>query len=204
MIDEGYIKFESIWRKTAPLQHAEIDDLVRWRRPLFAAGLIGQYADAGIGYGNISLRVSPDDSSVFLITATQTGHLAELSRQHFALVESFDLQRNQVYSRGAAEASSESMTHAAIYQLDRGIRAVVHVHNREMWLRLKGSIATTNAAIAYGTPAMADEFARLFVTSDFAQNGIAVMGGHEDGLIATGHTMQEAAEKILSLHAKFG
>jgi hypothetical protein len=164
MIDEGYIKFESIWRRTAPLIHPEIDDLIRWRRPLFAAGLIGQYAGTDIGYGNISLRVMPDDSAGFVITATQTGHLPELDRQHFALVEHFDLQRNQVYSHGAAEASSESMTHAAIYQLNHGIRAVVHVHSRELWLRLQDSVATTNAAIAYGTPAMAMEFARLFVT----------------------------------------
>jgi hypothetical protein len=204
MIDEGYIKFESVWRETAALQHPEIDELIRWRRPLFAAGLIGQYADSGIGYGNISLRVSPLGRAQFIITATQTGHLPELTRQHFALVTEFNIASNQVHSSGATEASSESMTHAAIYQLDQRIRAVVHVHDNNLWLRLRDRVATTNSAIAYGTPAMAEEFSRLFFESDFSKSGIAVMAGHDEGLIATGQSMQEAAEKILSLHAEFG
>ena len=57
MIDEGYIKFESKWQRTEPLDFPDIDDLIKWRRPLYAAGLIGHYEDLGIGYGNISLRM---------------------------------------------------------------------------------------------------------------------------------------------------
>jgi len=204
MIDEGYIKFESIWQKTDPLSHAGIDELIEWRRPLFAAGLIGQYADVGIGYGNISLRVPSADLTRFIITATQTGHLSELQPQHFALVTGFDLQRNQLHSAGPSEASSESMTHAAIYELDQDIGAIVHVHSEKLWSRLKNSIATTSAEVAYGTPAMAQEFVRLFADSDFSTSGIAVMAGHSEGLIATGRSMQEAAQKVLFLHAGFG
>jgi hypothetical protein len=204
MIDEGYIKFESHWRKTAPLEYQEIEDLIRWRQPLFEAGLIGQYSEPAIGYGNLSMRLAADAAVQFIITATQTGHLPALGRQHFALVTACDLAHNRLYCAGAAQASSESMTHAAIYQLDQSFRAVVHVHSKTLWLRLKDKIATTSAAVAYGTPEMALEFRHLFDASDFSKSGVAVMAGHEEGLIATGPSMQEATEKILALHAEFG
>ncbi len=201
MIDEGYIKFDSRWRRTPPLTYPEIEELIQWRRPLYTADLIGHYVGHNIGYGNISMRLA--ESNNFVITATQTGHLSELDGQHFALVTGFDTDRNRLHSEGAAEPSSESMTHAAIYQLDQRIRAVVHVHSRKLWLRLKYSAATTSAGIAYGTPAMAQEFSRLFRDTDFAKTGIAVMAGHDEGLVSTGESLQQAAERILSLDAAF-
>jgi hypothetical protein len=69
MIDEGYIKFESKWRRTEPLDFPDIDDLIKWRRPLYAAGLIGHYEDLGIGYGNISLRMP--GAAGFLISGSR-------------------------------------------------------------------------------------------------------------------------------------
>lgn len=197
MIDEGYIKFESDWRQTDALGNPEIDALIRWRRPLYAAGLIGHYADAGIGYGNISARAG--EPGQFIISGTQTGHLAELGREHFALVTDYDIERNAVRSTGAAQASSESMTHAVIYEIDAHISAIVHVHSDELWVRLKGRVPTTREDVAYGTPEMATEFRRLFDETDFPQTGIAVMAGHHAGLIGTGRSMREAAKRILSL-----
>jgi len=200
MIDEGYIKFVSVWLKTPPLQHPEIDELIRWRRPLFAAGLVGYYEDGGVGFGNISMRIAPGEGDQFIITATQTGHLPELGREHFSLVTAFDLERNEVHCSGAAEASSESLTHAAIYRLDARINAIVHVHSRKLWSDLRGQVATTNPEVSYGTPEMAREFGRLFEETDFSDTGIAVMAGHDEGLVATGSSLGEAAEKILSLN----
>jgi L-ribulose-5-phosphate 4-epimerase len=201
VIDEGYIKFESDWTKTAALNYAEIDDLIYWRKPLYAAGLIGHYADVGIGYGNISARLSQNTG--FIISGTQTGHLQELDSSHFALVSKYDISHNIVSSSGATEASSESMTHAAIYELDDKIRAVVHVHSDKLWVGLKGVLPTTNADIAYGTPQMASEFARLFSETEFPQTGLAVMAGHDAGLISIGSNLQEATERILVLHEEF-
>lgn len=196
MIDEGYIKFESRWQCTDALTDPEIVELIRWRNLLFSAGLIGHYADINIGYGNISARV--DTTNEFIISGTQTGHLSEVSNLHFARVTEFDIERNRVFSEGATEASSESMTHAALYQLDPGIRAVVHIHSDAMWLGLKDQAPTTNGDVAYGTPEMAAEFGRLFRETDFSTTGIAVMAGHGGGLISTGASVQEAAEKFLS------
>lgn len=201
MIDEGYIKFDSHWQKTEPLDNAEIETLNRWRRPLYDAGLIGHYAELGIGFGNLSVRTGKDGQ--FIISGSQTGHLANLGPEHYALVKDYDIERNRVTSIGAHEASSESMTHAAIYDLDPDIGAVVHVHSEVLWAGLKDSAATTNAEVAFGTPAMAREFRRLFKETDFSLTGIAVMAGHEAGLVSTGSSLQEAAERILALDAKF-
>lgn len=201
MIDEGYIKFDSHWRQTGPLDNAEIESLNRWRRPLYDAGLIGHYEEHGIGFGNLSVRTAAQRQ--FIISGSQTGHLPNLGAEHYALVEDYDIDRNRVYSIGAREASSESMTHAAIYELDPEIGAVVHVHSEELWAGLKGSAATTDAEVAFGTPEMAQEFRRLFKETDFQKTGIAVMAGHDSGLVSTGSNLQEAAERILAIDAKF-
>lgn len=201
MIDEGYIKFESHWRKTEALENAEIKLLNRWRRPLYDAGLIGHYEEHGISFGNLSVRAGTEGQ--FIISGTQTGHLPELGDEHYAMVEDYDIDQNRVYSIGATEASSESLTHAAIYELDRYIGAVVHVHSEELWTRLKGSAATTDAGVAFGTPDMAREFQRLFQETDFEEIGIAVMAGHESGLVSTGRNVQEAAERILTIDSEF-
>jgi len=201
MIDEGYIKFDSHWRKTEPLDNAEIELLNRWRRPLYDAGLIGHFEEHGIGFGNLSVRAAAQRQ--FIISGSQTGQLSDLGAEHYALVEDYDIDRNRVYSIGAREASSESMTHAAIYELDPEIGAVVHVHSEAMWAGLKGSAATTDAEVAFGTPEMAREFHRLFKETDFPKTGIAVMAGHDSGLVSTGSNLQEAAERILAIDAKF-
>jgi ribulose-5-phosphate 4-epimerase/fuculose-1-phosphate aldolase len=201
MIDEGYIKFDSHWQKTEALDNAEIEILNRWRRPLYDAGLIGHYEEQGIGFGNLSVRTSAEGQ--FIISASQTGHISDLGAEHYALVEAFDIEQNLVTSRGAHEASSESLTHAAIYGLDPRIGAVVHVHSEALWAALKDSVPTTDAKVAFGTPEMANEFCRLWRETEFPETGIAVMAGHESGLVSIGRDLQEAAERILAIDAKF-
>lgn len=200
MIDEGYIKFESHWRETGALDNAEIETLNRWRTPLYEARLIGYDEELGVGYGNLSVRISGDGR--FIISGTQTGHLRDLGAEHYALVEDYDIEGNRVYSRGAREASSESLTHAAIYRLDARIGAVVHVHSDDLWATLRYSVPATNAKVAYGTPGMAHEFVRLWRETDFPGSGIAVMAGHESGLVSIGSDLQEAAERILAVHER--
>lgn len=196
MIDEGYIKFESHWRKTGCLEDDAIASLNRWRRPLFDAGLIGYDHEHDVGYGNLSVRADLNGS--FIISGSQTGNLPELGAEHYALVERCDIENNRVYSSGACEASSESLTHAAIYGLDAQIGAVVHVHCGAAWSALRGTAATTDAAVSFGTPAMAREFVRLWNETDFANSGIAVMAGHESGLVSFGADLEQAAMRMLS------
>lgn len=198
MIDEGYTKFIVDWTDRTPLSARQTADLERWRKPLFDAGLVGYYEELGIGYGNISVRAT--DARQFIVSGTQTGHLQITGPQHYALVTSYDIAANRVSCRGAVQASSESLTHAAIYELGSTVSAVVHIHNLGMWNDLKSKAASTHADVAYGTPEMADEFKRLFRESDFAEAGIAAMAGHESGVVSIGRSLQEAADRVLNLH----
>ncbi len=199
-IDEGYTKFICDWTECALPEFKEIVELCRWRRPLYDVGLIGIYADVGIGFGNISMRIG--SGLEFLVSGTQTGHLRDVGPEHFALVTNADPQRNRVCCRGAVQASSESMTHAALYQADSSIAAVVHVHSKPLWSLLRGRIPTTEKTVTYGTPEMAKEFTRLWHESDLQTTGVAVMGGHEEGLVSIGQTMAAAATRILDLQQR--
>ena len=200
-IDEGYIKYRGNWTAAAPIDAAVARLLDTWRRPLYEAGLIGEYSDQGIGFGNISVRAQ---GRSFFISGTQTGHLPVTDGRHYCLVDDFDIACNRVDCHGPVQASSESMTHAAIYELDVGIEAIVHVHSASMWAKLCDKLPTTSADVPYGTPETAGEFARLYRDSSFATNGIAVMGGHEDGLLATGESLEQAALRMLDLNREFG
>ena len=164
---------------------------------MFEADLIGHYEDLGIGFGNISLRCGKPGQ--FLISGTQTGHLPTTDETHYSLVSAYDIETNSVSCVGPAQASSEAMTHAAIYELDSAIGAIVHAHSKELWQQYLNELPTTDATVAYGTPQMAMEFRRLFRETAFGRQGLAVMAGHDEGLISIGRTLQEAAEKMLEL-----
>ena len=193
-VDEGYIKFGSDWTRGPAPDPGLTTLLNRWRRPLFDRGLVGHDDNLGVGFGNISVRAG---AGQFVISGTQTGDVTDTVGEHYTLVTGYDVDANSVSSVGPVEASSESLTHAAIYELDAGIGAIVHVHSRRLWERLRGVLPTTRADVAYGTPAMAREFARLYRETAFATDGIAVMGGHQDGIVSIGATLEEAARRIL-------
>jgi ribulose-5-phosphate 4-epimerase/fuculose-1-phosphate aldolase len=197
MLDEGYIKYQSRWSKAPAPDPAAARLLEKWREPLYAAGLVGHYKELGIGFGNISMRCR--DPGQFLITGTQTGHIASTTEQHYSLVTGYDIEGNEVFCSGPVQASSEAMTHAAIYELDPSIAAIVHVHSKALWHEHLNRLPTTSPDVAYGTPEMAKEFRRLYADSTFGRQGIAVMGGHEEGLIGIGESLEQAATKILAL-----
>ena len=196
-IDEGYIKYKSHWTAGPAPSIDAARQLDKSRHLLFAAGLIGHYEELNIGFGNISIRFGAPGQ--FLITGTQTGHIERTTQQHYSLVTRYDIARNEVNCEGPVQASSEAMTHAAIYELDAKIGAVVHVHSKALWDRHLNKLPTTSSTIGYGTPEMAQEFQRLYEETAFSEKGIAVMGGHEEGLISNGESLQLATSKALDL-----
>ena len=196
-IDEGYIKYDIDWTPGPPADVGAVQDLDTWRRALHEAGLIGIYEELGIGFGNLSVRAG--ESGQFLISGTQTGELATTDETHYSLVTHVDIDANTVSCRGPVKASSEAMTHAAIYALDDDINAIVHVHSKRLWERYRDELPTTAASVAYGTPEMAREFERLYAQTDFPRIGIAVMAGHEEGLVSFGRTLELAAQRMLAL-----
>ncbi len=211
-VDEGAIKFEAAHRQeplAARRFAASACTLIAWREIFAKTGLVGQEPGlyGGFGYGNVSCRVGPPsgprDRRSFLITGTQTSGQACMSLADFCVVESCDPTRNRVESHGPVLPSSESLTHGAIYALGSHIRYVFHAHSPTLWRRAAAlRIPTTNPRVAYGTPAMAREVARLWRSSTLPDLGLLAMGGHEDGVIAFGRTANEAGEVALRFLAK--
>lgn len=197
MIDEGYTKYAFVWRRTPPLAAELIADLNAWRNRLCDEGFIGYYPELNVGYGNVSIREG--DSGAFIISGTQTGHIPATDERHYARVLRCDIEANRVVCEGPVQASSEALTHAAIYALDGAIRAVVHVHDAALWKDLIDRIPSTSRGIGYGTPEMAREFRRLYDETAFADLGVAVMGGHEEGIVSFGTDLDQAAQRILQL-----
>ncbi|MDT8439416.1 MAG: class II aldolase/adducin family protein [Wenzhouxiangellaceae bacterium] len=195
MIDEGVIKYRLDWKPGPAAARARVEPLMAWRDKLYRAGLIGHDPTHNVGFGNISLR-TPEG---FLISGTQTGHLEFTGPEHYSRVTDYDIDANALTCTGPMPASSEALTHAGLYQLDPDINAVVHVHSNALWRQQRGRLPTTANAITYGTPAMAREFQRLYHTTEFADDGIAIMAGHADGIIAIGRDLDQAGERVLGL-----
>lgn len=199
MLDEGYIKYQIEWKKGPAPASAHLGDLLACRNRLHSRRLIGYNAELGVGFGNISIRDGKTER--FFISGTQTGHLFPLKADHCTQVTRADIPRNQLQCLGPLKASSESLTHAAVYAANPLIGAVIHVHHLEHWQRLLYQLPTTPTEIPYGTPEMAEAVKRLFVETSLAHKGFFVMGGHQEGMIAFGPDVLTAEEELLSVLA---
>lgn len=196
MQPEGVIKFEAIWRRTPPMPMGQLSELMRWRQVMYEVGLIGK-DEQGLGYGNISQRVERGTS--FLISGSGTGVLPQTGPEHFCLVERVELERNRLWCSGPVVASSESMSHAAVYQGWDSVAGVVHVHHADLWLRLIHHYPTTDPNAAYGSVAMAKSLLELMETSETRASKLIVMAGHPNGLIAFGESLAQACRVLLDL-----
>ena len=134
----------------------------------------------------------------FYITGSATGEIPVLEPGHYVYVEGYNFEDNAVMCSGPLKASSESLTHAAIYKADPGTNAVIHVHNLEQWEALKGVVPTTNPDYEYGTAGLAQDIFRLFKETDVIEKRIIVMGGDTAGLITFGNDMDEAINVLMS------
>jgi ribulose-5-phosphate 4-epimerase/fuculose-1-phosphate aldolase len=88
--------------------------------------------------------------------------------------------------------SSESLTHAAIYESDATAGAVIHCHDSTLWTAVLNEAPTTSKAAEYGTPDMAHEIMRLFTRTNVRSRKIIVLAGHEGGLVTFGKDLEEA------------
>ncbi len=197
-MEDGYIKYTSHRRAGKVTETANLVALNRARTRLFDLGLVGINA-SGIGYGNVSVRA---DAQQFVISASATGASRKLVMDQFCLVESYSLDRNEVWSMGGMDASSESMTHGAMYASNQGIHCVMHVHSRILFDRLlQCGTAATQASIPYGTPAMAHAVAQ-FARQQSSLPALLVMAGHDEGIIACGTHVSSVLDLIECTHRK--
>lgn len=200
---EGVIKYKLTHTHQAIDDVACLAELESWRSIFFALKMIGRNPDQyhGLGYGNISQRLTPD-KSCFIISGTQTGHLDKLTANHYCLVKSVDFQQNRIVSRGLTQPSSEALTHACVYQQQQSIMAVIHVHCPEIWRHtIELKLPHTQSNVAYGTLDMVTAVNDLFESGSFRQNGIFTMLGHEDGVVAFGPDLETAGITLVKFLA---
>lgn len=207
VIDDGVIKYDrSNFSRCEGLFIDEYQDLEYWRKKLYKINLIGEYPEAQVGFGNMS--VVKDYTSFFqsahpqfVITGTQTGKYADLNGTHYTRVLDYKISELKIKMMGSIEASSEALTHAAIYDANPNIQAVFHIHSKEIWEgMIEDKSDYTAAEIPYGTV----EMARATQECIRGKNaGVFCMHGHEDGVVIYGTSMDEAGRLTLELHSKY-
>ena len=190
---EGVIKFNLTFR-TGKLVDVDVAELSAWRTVLKDLGLLGQTPGRydGCGFGNISQRCADG----FVISGTQTGALEAVTLDDYAVCETWELQRNAVDARGTVKPSSESLSHASIYDVHESVTCALHAHSPDIWRNsVELGIAVTDESVAYGTPEIAKEIGRLITGMD--SPGIFSMGGHEDGVFTFGGSLAEAGQLMV-------
>ncbi len=195
---EGIVKFNCVWNKeTIDLLTAEeLRELNYWRDLLRKKSLIGAN-EKGLGFGNISIRLP--DGEKFVITGSQTGHLKELKQEDLALVTDFSLKNNYVMCLGFTKASSEALSHAAIYSSSREHRAVIHFHSRRIWEKSFYLYSSSDPRAAYGTPELAESIKDILTNHSPKDPSVILLGGHPEGVITFGNSLKRAAEEALKL-----
>ena len=197
---EGVIKYQ------LDHQSHEIDfditELIAWRSLLYKLELINQHSEKydGLSYGNISVRVG-SDSDQFIISASQTGHSERTDKKDYTLVTRYNIRQNSMKSIGTKRPSSEALTHAAIYEANSAIQTVIHVHSPEIWRYTKElELSHIEKHIDYGSVEMAKAVAELCKATPAGT--VFTMLGHEDGVVAYGHSFSFSCCLLIETLAK--
>jgi len=194
-----YVKF-TYQRTGAEIERFDqLADLNAYRRKLVDQHLLG-VDSSGIGFGNLSVRDGATRN--FYITGSATGGLPKLSLTDCVRVVDWDFKNNWLRYEGTALPSSESLTHAAIFESDPLTSAVIHCHDSVLWETLLNRAPTTSKAIPYGTPEMAYEIMRLFKETDVVSCKILVMAGHEAGIVTFGKNLDDAFDILMRAREK--
>ncbi len=131
--------------------------------------------------------------------------MAELTGEHYTRVVDYDLDRNKICAMGPkreiAGASSESLTHAAIYECNDTIKAVIHIHSQSIWQGiLNENLCHTAKSIPYGTIEMAMAVKEVLKGKS---QGYLAMAGHDEGVITFGQNFKQALVICLKLYKQY-
>ena len=202
---EGAIQFA--YNLEPPSDQIASEELIAalnaWRTILRKLELLGQDPAryAGLGFGNLSARRSAD-SAEFVISASQTGAIAQLANEHLVRVTNWNLERFWVEGQGHQPPSSETLTHAMIYAADPRIAWVMHIHDPHIWRNGRElAVPATPKGVSYGSPQMTNAVAALL---DEHQSRPLVFTtlGHEDGVFSCGPTARDTGGLLVSYLAK--
>ena len=207
-MDEGYVKYNA-YHKVIPASDIETlvpnwQELNNIRTKLYKLGLIGT-DNNGIGFGNLSMRLNADE---FIISGTGTGTKQELTLHDYCLVKTFDLSRNSIESMGPVQASSESMTHGAVYISNKTVNCVIHIHSRSIFDRmLHNKYPRTPKTATYGTPELALTIAEcvkaISKSNPLQVSGAIILPGHEPGIIVFNACPEKAYLLVEELYSRF-
>lgn len=174
-----------------------------WREVLIRLGLVGQNRDRyqGAGFGNLSAR-DPERPDEFIITASQTGGVRDLTQSELTRVLGCNLERFWVEAEGEQPPSSETLTHAMIYAADPRIEWVFHGHSPEIWQQAETlALPVTPAEVDYGSPEMVQATAELLNRHHSRPLVFATLG-HQDGVFSCGSASRDAGGLLVSYLAK--
>jgi hypothetical protein len=202
---EGVIRFAYTLEppSSPPLDAERFALLQGWRTVFKHLGLLGQNRKryGGLGFGNLSVR-APERPDQFVITASQTGTLAELQYEHLVRIVRASAERFWADAEGHQPPSSESLTHAMIYAADTPTNWVFHVHSPEIWAQAEGlGLPVTAADVAYGTPAMIAAVADV-LEAHASRPCVFVTPGHEDGVFACAGSADAAGTALVAVLAR--
>ena len=147
----------------------------------------------------VTLVSAKHKASALLYLERKQGGIPNLTVRHYTRVIDFNYQQNSVTCEGLIKASSETLTHAALYS-EAEINAVIHIHHHQLWQKLMAQVPCSDRNCAYGTPEMAAEIIRLCQQKRVKQQKIIVMAGHDGGILTFGVNLSEAGETILKYY----
>jgi ribulose-5-phosphate 4-epimerase/fuculose-1-phosphate aldolase len=197
--ETGSVKFKCEQVPIEISRFAGFAELNKYRRKLLDLEMMGVDGN-GIGFGNLSVR--DGTSTRFYITGSATAGIVELTPADYAKVVAYDFPKNWLRCEGSRAASSESLTHAAVYESDPTARAVIHCHDINLWAALLDKVPTTPKGVEYGTAEMACAVQRLFEITDVKTRKIFVMAGHDGGLVTFGKNLQDAFGILVPSHGR--
>ncbi|EQC49562.1 class II aldolase/adducin N-terminal domain protein [Bacteriovorax sp. BSW11_IV] len=207
VIDDGVIKYDlSGYIHSGNLQSNEYSALEKYREILFALNLIGEYPEEQVGFGNMSVKIDyssfhQTSNPQFVITGTQTGKYAHLTGEHYTRVLDYDIKAMTLKAMGPVKASSEAITHGAIYLSNHKINTVFHIHNENIWNgMIEKNFPATPANIPYGTYEMAMAVKECMGETS---EGYFVMKGHKDGVVIYAQTLERCHELSIELNNLF-
>ncbi len=190
---EGIIKFNCIFEEDSPPNEVLIAEMNTIRNKLHNAGLIN-IDSHNTGFGNISIRYM--NGRQFIITGTQTAGKENLSNRDYSLVKDFDIAQNKLICTGKIKASSESLTHAVVYQAVHNANSIIHIHSSKLWEKFYDKLPTTPEEFEYGTPEIALAVAEICKSNT---NRVIILGGHPDGIICYGENPTDAYVNIMNI-----
>lgn len=201
---EGTIRFAyALQPPDGPVASSGVLQTLRgWRNVLRRLGLLGQDPQryGGLGFGNLSLRDAGSPEQ-FVITASQTAGFPELEDGDLVRITHSNPTRFWVDALGHQPPSSETLSHAMIYQSDPEVGCVFHVHSPDIWLRADDlALPCTEESVPYGSAAMAEAVAGL-LREHGSPLTFATLG-HQDGVFACAADARSAGDALVHLLAR--